>query len=75
METRGWLRLERWASGMLLVLSAAWVVLHFGDMWTLVNAMWMAIGLLGVLVCVRAELKLRYGVSRASRRRGTGHHS
>ena len=68
--------MERWTSAMLLMASAAWVALHVRDMWTLVTGMWMAFGVVGVVVCLRAQLKLRYGAAPASRRRrGTGRHT
>jgi hypothetical protein len=75
METRQWLRVERWLAVMLLIVALAWVALHRSDLVTRMTGMWLALFVLGGAVCLRAELKLRYGVSRASRRRGTGHHS
>jgi hypothetical protein len=69
METRGWLRLERWLSAMLLIVAAAWVALHFAELGALVTVMWMALGLAGIIVCLRAQLKLRYGALPASRHR------
>jgi uncharacterized membrane protein len=69
METRQWLRVERWLAVMLLMSAAAWMALHHGDLLTKITGMWLVLGVLGAVVCLRAQVKLQNGESRSSRRR------
>jgi hypothetical protein len=51
---------------MLLLSSVAWVAMHRGDLLTWSTGMWLALGLLGAGISLRAAVKLRNVAARTS---------